>query len=320
MTHVSKFHVPCTSPIQQCATVPNRAVHAAELRRPAPVPQARLNSPSLLHATHLQPTFAASLEVGHDQSRAVRPPAAVAAPTRRTPHADAPRPPSGLAAAALVRLRRHARERCGQLLCQHGLLPGAEPAALPPPSCLACNQGLERSLTATPTCPRSLTVLLLRPPPAPQHRAAINHLQYTPDGRRLLCGANNGGVSLLRGTTFENEMGINVQFHEASPIRCMAFSHSAQYLLSCDDLGRVKLSKPTLEVLHVRARPGRSESRAGVWKEPERSWQGGEGEGLPPARRTPFAARPRLRTGVPRAQGAVPRRELRAHRLQVRHG
>lgn len=41
------------------------------------------------------------------------------------------------------------------------------------------------------------------------------------------------------------------QAHEASPIRCMEFSHSGLFLLSCDDAGRVKFSRPTLEVLQV---------------------------------------------------------------------
>nr|BCL66263.1 polyadenylation factor I complex [Volvox reticuliferus] len=84
-----------------------------------------------------------------------------------------------------------------------------------------------------------------------RHRAAINHLVYTPDGRRLLCAGNNGNVSLWNGTNFENELGPGIQAHEASPIRCMAFSHSGLFLLSCDDMGRVKFSKPTLEVLQV---------------------------------------------------------------------
>nr|ADI46912.1 PSF2m [Volvox carteri f. nagariensis] len=84
-----------------------------------------------------------------------------------------------------------------------------------------------------------------------RHRAAINHLAYTPDGRRLLCAGNNGNVSLWNGTNFENELGPGIQVHEASPIRCMVFSHSGLFLLSCDDMGRVKFSKPTLEVLQV---------------------------------------------------------------------
>nr|ADF43129.1 PSF2p [Chlamydomonas reinhardtii] len=84
-----------------------------------------------------------------------------------------------------------------------------------------------------------------------RHRAAINHLLYTPDGRRLLCGGNNGNVSLWNGTNFENELGPGIQAHEASPIRCMEFSHSGLFLLSCDDAGRVKFSRPTLEVLQV---------------------------------------------------------------------
>nr|BCL66120.1 polyadenylation factor I complex [Volvox africanus] len=84
-----------------------------------------------------------------------------------------------------------------------------------------------------------------------RHRAAINHLVYTPDGRRLLCAGNNGNVSLWNGTNFENELGPGIQAHEASPIRCMVFSHSGLFLLSCDDMGRVKFSKPTLEVLQV---------------------------------------------------------------------
>ncbi|GLI62902.1 polyadenylation factor I complex [Volvox africanus] len=84
-----------------------------------------------------------------------------------------------------------------------------------------------------------------------RHRAAINHLVYTPDGRRLLCAGNNGNVSLWNGTNFENELGPGIQAHEASPIRCMTFSHSGLFLLSCDDMGRVKFSKPTLEVLQV---------------------------------------------------------------------
>ncbi|KAG2437617.1 hypothetical protein HYH02_011256 [Chlamydomonas schloesseri] len=84
-----------------------------------------------------------------------------------------------------------------------------------------------------------------------RHRAAINHLVYTPDGRRLLCGGNNGNVSLWNGTNFDNELGPGIQAHEASPIRCMVFSHSGLFLLSCDDAGRVKFSRPTLEVLQV---------------------------------------------------------------------
>lgn len=84
-----------------------------------------------------------------------------------------------------------------------------------------------------------------------RHRAAVNHLVYTPDGRRLLCAGNNGNVSLWNGSNFENELGPGIQLHEAAAIRCLTFSHSGLYLLSCDDLGRVKFSKPTLEVLNV---------------------------------------------------------------------
>lgn len=57
------------------------------------------------------------------------------------------------------------------------------------------------------------------------------------------------------------------QLHEAAAIRCLTFSHSGLYLLSCDDLGRVKFSKPTLEVLNVGAgsgRPGRGGGAAGT--------------------------------------------------------
>lgn len=42
-----------------------------------------------------------------------------------------------------------------------------------------------------------------------------------------------------------------VQAHDASPVRCMRYSHHGRLLLSCDDKGRVKIWKDPLDMLHV---------------------------------------------------------------------
>lgn len=84
-------------------------------------------------------------------------------------------------------------------------LPMSRRAALPS---LATTPRIHPRCTANVLCtfvclPPSLACL--------QHRAAVNHLVYTPDGRRLLCAGNNGNVSLWNGSNFENELGPGIQ-------------------------------------------------------------------------------------------------------------
>ncbi|MEW5304252.1 MAG: hypothetical protein WDW36_006875 [Sanguina aurantia] len=80
-------------------------------------------------------------------------------------------------------------------------------------------------------------------------KSPIHHVVWTPDGRRCMTGSNNGELTLWDGTTFAFE--TMMQAHDASPVRCMRYSHHGRLLLSCDDKGRVKIWKDPLDMLHV---------------------------------------------------------------------
>lgn len=78
-------------------------------------------------------------------------------------------------------------------------------------------------------------------------RSPVNAAAWTPDGRRCIVGHGNGEFSLWSGSTlvFESAM----QAHETVPIRSITYTHNQQFLVSSDDMGRVKIFRPNLELL-----------------------------------------------------------------------
>ncbi|KAF2742869.1 WD40 repeat-like protein [Sporormia fimetaria CBS 119925] len=65
----------------------------------------------------------------------------------------------------------------------------------------------------------------------------INVVKWTPDGRRLLTGSTSGEFTLWNGMGFNFE--TIMQAHE-SAIRCVAYTHTDDFLLSADQTGVVK--------------------------------------------------------------------------------
>ncbi|KAF7196334.1 Polyadenylation factor subunit 2, partial [Pseudocercospora fuligena] len=70
-----------------------------------------------------------------------------------------------------------------------------------------------------------------------KHRAPVNVVTWTPDGRRLVTGNTSGELTLWNGTGFNFE--TIFQAH-ADPIRAAVYSHSDEWLISADQLGGVK--------------------------------------------------------------------------------
>jgi len=74
-------------------------------------------------------------------------------------------------------------------------------------------------------------------------RCAVNAVAWTPEGRRLLAGGNNGMFTLWSGVNFTFE--TTQQAHEAA-IRCLVWSHSGEWMVSGDHDGNIKYWAPTL--------------------------------------------------------------------------
>ena len=76
-----------------------------------------------------------------------------------------------------------------------------------------------------------------------KERCSVNAAVWTPEGRRLLAGTNNGMFTLWSGVNFAFE--TTQQAHE-SAIRSMEWSHSGEWMVSCDHDGCIKYWAPTL--------------------------------------------------------------------------
>ena len=74
-------------------------------------------------------------------------------------------------------------------------------------------------------------------------RCSINAVIWTPEGRRLLAGGNNGMFTLWSSVDFMFE--TTQQAHEA-PIRSMVWSHAGEWMVSGDHDGIIKYWAPTL--------------------------------------------------------------------------
>lgn len=68
-------------------------------------------------------------------------------------------------------------------------------------------------------------------------RQPVNVVRWTPEGRRLLTGSTSGEFTLWNGTGFNFE--TIMQAHEA-PIRAIRYAHNSEWLLSSDQVGKVK--------------------------------------------------------------------------------
>eukprot|EP00200_Dunaliella_tertiolecta_P011847 CAMPEP_0202375406 /NCGR_PEP_ID=MMETSP1127-20130417/6090_1 /ASSEMBLY_ACC=CAM_ASM_000462 /TAXON_ID=3047 /ORGANISM="Dunaliella tertiolecta, Strain CCMP1320" /LENGTH=521 /DNA_ID=CAMNT_0048972873 /DNA_START=382 /DNA_END=1947 /DNA_ORIENTATION=- len=83
-------------------------------------------------------------------------------------------------------------------------------------------------------------------------KSPINHVTWTPDGRRCMTGATSGEFTVWDGRTFNWESVL--QAHEA-PVRCMQYTHNEHIIISSDDNGRIKLwngrKDNFLDPLHV---------------------------------------------------------------------
>jgi polyadenylation factor subunit 2 len=79
-------------------------------------------------------------------------------------------------------------------------------------------------------------------------RSSVNAAAWTPDGRRCILGAGNGEFSIWNASNllFESAM----QAHNA-PVRCIAYTHNQQFVISTDDEGKAKIFKPSFELMHV---------------------------------------------------------------------
>lgn len=68
-------------------------------------------------------------------------------------------------------------------------------------------------------------------------------LSWTPGGRRLLTGNQEGEFTLWDGVNFSFELIMSA--HDAS-FRCMAWSHNNNYLLTSDSSGNIKYWSPSI--------------------------------------------------------------------------
>ena len=74
-------------------------------------------------------------------------------------------------------------------------------------------------------------------------RCPVNSVAWTPEGRRLLAGGQNGMFTLWSGVNFSFE--TTQQAHEAA-IRCMVYSHTGEWMVSADADGVIKYWAPSL--------------------------------------------------------------------------
>lgn len=68
-------------------------------------------------------------------------------------------------------------------------------------------------------------------------------LSWTPGGRRLLTGNQEGEFTLWDGVNFSFELIMSA--HDQS-FRCMAWSHNQNYLLTSDSGGNIKYWSPSI--------------------------------------------------------------------------
>ena len=74
-------------------------------------------------------------------------------------------------------------------------------------------------------------------------RCPVNAVCWTPEGRRLLAGGQNGMFTLWSGVNFTFE--TTQQAHEAA-VRALVWSHSGEWMVSADHDGCIKYWAPTL--------------------------------------------------------------------------
>ncbi|CDZ97317.1 Polyadenylation factor I complex, subunit PFS2 [Phaffia rhodozyma] len=82
-------------------------------------------------------------------------------------------------------------------------------------------------------------------------RSPVNVVKWTPEGRRVLTGAQSGEFTLWNGLAFNFE--TILQAHD-TPIRAVAWSHSSRYLLSSEDSGQIKYFQSNMN--NLAALPG----------------------------------------------------------------
>ena len=72
-------------------------------------------------------------------------------------------------------------------------------------------------------------------------RTPVNCLRWTPEGRRVVTGSASGEFTLWNGLTFNFE--TILQAHD-SAVRCLEWSYSGSWLVSCDQGGIIKYFQP----------------------------------------------------------------------------
>jgi polyadenylation factor subunit 2 len=100
---------------------------------------------------------------------------------------------------------------------------------VPPAAC--------RANAATSICARFVHLSFYK------ERCPVNAVVWTPEGRRLLAGGQNGMFTLWSGTNFTFE--TTQQAHEAA-IRALVWNHTGEWMVSADHDGIIKYWAPTL--------------------------------------------------------------------------
>lgn len=85
-------------------------------------------------------------------------------------------------------------------------------------------------------------------------RCPVNVVCWTPEGRRLIAGGNNGMFTLWEGVNFQHLP--SMQSHD-SAVRAMVWNSAGEWLISADNSGFVKYWQPTFNnVKEFEAHPG----------------------------------------------------------------
>lgn len=88
-----------------------------------------------------------------------------------------------------------------------------------------------------------------------KQRSPVNCIRWTPEGRRVVTGCASGEFTLWNGLTFNFE--TILQAHDVA-VRCFEWSHSGEWLVSCDGGGTIKYFAPNMN--NVRMFSGHAES------------------------------------------------------------
>eukprot|EP01062_Namystynia_karyoxenos_P056281 TRINITY_DN47247_c0_g1_i1.p1 TRINITY_DN47247_c0_g1~~TRINITY_DN47247_c0_g1_i1.p1 ORF type:complete len:700 (+),score=208.49 TRINITY_DN47247_c0_g1_i1:98-2101(+) len=80
-----------------------------------------------------------------------------------------------------------------------------------------------------------------------QRRPMFTCLKWTPEGRRLISGNSRGEFTLWHGASLASEM--RAQGHEDSRLTSVGWIQQWEYLVSCDDKGKVRYWAPNMNCL-----------------------------------------------------------------------